>query len=77
MKRLEFFSSDVFFNLIFNPFFILKYILLLSNGLTLAKKMETAERLSNAVGENVKFPRMLKQCTVRIFKLKLVYVSVF
>ena len=38
MKRLEFFSSDVFFNLIFNPFFILKYTLLLSNGLTLAKK---------------------------------------
>ena len=77
MKRLDFFSSDVFFNLIFNPFFILKYTLLLSNGLTLAKQMETVERLSNAVGGNVKFLGMLKQCTVRIFKLKLVYVLVF
>ena len=77
MKRLDFFSSDVFFNLIFNPFFILKYTLLLSNGLTFAKKMETVERLSNAVGGNVKFLRMLKQCTVRIYELKLVYVSTF
>ena len=68
----------MFFLILFlNPFFILKYTLLLSNGLTLAKQMETAQGLSNAVGENVKFPRMLKQCTVRIFKLKLVYVSVF
>ena len=77
MKRLDFFSSDVFFNLICNPFFILKYTLLLSNGLTLAKQMETAEGLSNAVGGNVKFLRMLKRCTVRIFKLKPVYVSTF
>ena len=76
MKRLDFFSSDVFFNLIFNPLFILKYTLLLSNGLTLTKQMETAKRLSNAVGGKVKFLRILKQCTVQIFKLKLVHVSV-
>ena len=60
MKRLDFFSSDVFFNLIFNPFFILKYTLLLSDGLTLAKQMGTAERLSNVEGGNVKFLKMLK-----------------
>ena len=53
-----------FFNLIFNPFFILKYTLLLSNGLTLAKQMEIAERLSNDVGAKVKFLRILKQCIV-------------
>ena len=64
MKRLDFFSCDVFFNLIFNPFFILKYTLSLSGGLTLAKQMETAERLSNDVGAKVKFLRILKQCTV-------------
>ena len=76
VKILNFFSSDVFFNLIFNPFFILKYTLLLLDRLTVAKQMVTAERLSNAVGGKVKFLRMLKQCTVRIFKLKPVYVSV-
>ena len=77
MKRLDIFSSDVFFNLIFNPFFILKYTLSLSDGLAPAKQMGTAERLSNAVRGKVKFLRMLKQCTVRIFKLKPVYVSFF
>ena len=51
--------------------------MVLSDGLTLAKQMETVERLSNAVGGNVKFLRMLKQCTIQIFKLKLVYVLVF
>ena len=49
-----------FLNLIFNPFFILKYTLLLSDGLTLAKQMGTAERLSNVEGGNVKFLKMLK-----------------
>ena len=77
MKRLDIFSSDVFSNLIFNPFFILKYTLLLSDGLALAKQVGTAERLSNAVKGKVKFLKMLKQCTVRIFKLKPVYVSIF
>ena len=67
----------LFFNLIFNPFFILKYTLSLSDGLALAKQMGTAEKLSNAVRGKVKFLRMLKQCTVRIFKLKPVYVSFF
>ena len=51
--------------------------MVLSDGLTLAKQMETAERLSNAEeGEKVKFLRILKQCIVQIFKLKLVHVSV-
>ena len=51
--------------------------MVLSNRLTLAKQMETAERLSNAEGGGkVKFLRILKQCTVQIFKLKLVHVSV-
>ena len=77
MKRLDLFSSDVFFNLIFNPFFILKYILLLSDGLALAKQMGIAKRLSNTVRGKVRFLRMLKQCNVRIFKLKPVYVSIF
>ena len=55
MKRLDIFSSDVFFNLIFNTFFILKYTLLLSDGLALAKQMGTAERLSNAVEGKLNF----------------------
>ena len=67
MKRLGFFSCDVFFNLIFNPFFILIYTPSLSNGVTLAKQMETAERLSNVVEVEVKIFRILKRCTVRVF----------
>ena len=67
VKKLDFFSCDVFFNLIFNPFFILKYTFSLSNGLTLAKQMETTERLSNAIEVKVKFFRILKRCTMRRF----------
>ena len=68
----------MFFLILFlTPFFILKYTLSLLDGLALAKQMGTAERLSNAVRGIVKFLRMLKQCTVRIFKLKPVYVSFF
>ena len=37
--------------------------MVLSDGLTLAKQMETAERLSNTKGGGkVKFLRILKQC---------------
>ena len=50
--------------------------MVLSDRLTLAKQMETTERLSKAVGGKVKFLRILKQCTVRIFNLKLVHVSI-
>ena len=51
--------------------------MVLSDGLTLAKQMEIAERLSIVVGGKVKFLRILKQCTMRSFKLKLVHVSVW
>ena len=66
VERLDLFSSDVFFNLIFNPFFILKYTLLLSDGLTLAKQMGTTERLSNTIGGNVKFLRGHGFCPVAL-----------
>ena len=49
------------------PFFILIYTPSLSNGVTLAKQMETAERLLNAVEVEVKIFRILKRCTVRVF----------
>ena len=38
--------------------------MVLLDGLTLAKQMEIAERLSNDVGAKVKFLRILKQCIV-------------
>ena len=39
----------------------------MSNGVTLAKQMETTERLSNAVEVKVKIFRKLKRCTMRVF----------
>ena len=46
---------------------ILIYTLSMSNGVTLAKQMETTERLSNAVEVKVKIFRKLKRCTMRVF----------